>query len=296
MKENNNTSFFTPASDYALKDRGGVRYQWQTTPVKWGDAYSNIYAALYGHGTEDAPAKDFPFHVLQQLLNYSDMQLIGLLNEPSDSKRHIVTRLEPEFRKYEKKKIPDDEPFFVYEDLFEDAYCHTDQYEVACRLRGAECQYSVNILDFEKWAVDNADELPENRYKAPHDDPAALHATIGKLEEENARLLQEIAELRKKISQKEAEGEKSTNIKEWVAERKKYYSGFGRFSETVNMILDRESISKISRNMQAQTELLKDGLSRESIARFFNGGQQIKSKGSLNGDAQRLFDGEKDKP
>lgn len=70
----------------------------QDTPVLWGGVdYANIYAAMVDKGE-----RHVPIPLLLQLFKLSIIQLIDLLNEPSHSKRHIVTRLEEKFRQYEK--------------------------------------------------------------------------------------------------------------------------------------------------------------------------------------------------
>ena len=213
MSDDKEQHFFTRANEHALQDRGGVRFQWQETPVEWGnDEYANIYAALYANGDfqDGTLPNSFPILVLKDLLILSEMQLIDLLNEPSSSKRHIVTRLEESFREYEKTKKPDDMPFFYASDL---NYVYTNLIYFREGLvkdrqhgdRGLACDYCINILDFEEWARNNPDMLPENRYKTTQDDPAELHKKIDELQDKLAKRDQRIKEL-EKAAQDGAEG------------------------------------------------------------------------------------------
>ncbi len=290
-------------NEYMLRDRGGIRYKWQETPVTWcGKGYANIHAALQVECVEKGKKQTIPLCVLQELLQFSDMQWLNLLNSPSSSPRHLMTQLEPAFQQYERTRTHKDKPFFIPEDLFDSDYEHEDADGILVNLRGYVRNYTVDIKDFEKWADDNQDLLPENRYKpvppkdAPDDDPVKLHAQIKELKEKLTEQDNTIKEL-KKAEQDGAQGTDAINLSEWIAKRKDYYAGYGRFSETVSMILDGEPISKTAKNMQAQPRPeIKDGLTRENIARFFNGGQADKTKGTLNADAQHLLDGSKDKP
>ncbi len=153
-------------NEYMLRNRGGVRFKWQETPVNWfGKEYANIYAALYEERDKKGEKLTIPLCVLQGLLQFSNIQLLDYLNVTYSSSCHIITQLEPAFRKYEDTSECGDEPFFIPEDLFGSKYEHKDKQGILVKLRGYVSDYSVDILDFEQWANNNQDMLPENRYK-----------------------------------------------------------------------------------------------------------------------------------
>ena len=228
------------------------------------------------------------------LLEKSPQQTCDVLND--DSTFRLVTSVETKVREHIRRAGyagANDIVFFTVE------MCKDGVYDV---LTDKYIPVTVHYSDLCEWHKHHPEITNTTKVTDDNDKVMQYREMYNSIHEQNKRLKAKLASAEKTIAnlEKAAESiEKQTEIKklaEWIEERKEYYSGFGRFSETVNMILEGAPISKISKNMQSQKEPIKDGLTRENIARLFNGGLPTKEGKSLNTDAQRLFDGKKDKP
>ncbi len=181
-----------PIYELELQNRGGVSYQWQITPIKWGGiVYDNIYTALVIICKRKGIEQNIPFRVLQNLLQMSDIDFLDLLNEPTASKRHIKTNLELKYRIHEKSRKSKDDLFFLMNDDKEIILNNSSMTNSAPVLEES-LAYSVHILTFEAWAKENEDLLPENRYGSTA--IKAAQVKISELQSENNKLKNQLQE------------------------------------------------------------------------------------------------------
>ena len=253
--------FFIRADEYALQERGKLRFQWQAKAVDWhGTPYANIYAALHAERKEKNLPDHIPFDILPGLLCLSEMQLVDLLNAPHESKRHLISNLEEAFREHERKASPDGKPFFTRADIFgfpDDPVWDQKSGDVV-KQHGLESEYSVDVLDLEQWATDNPDMLPENRYRPAPDDPEALRSRIGEM-------TAEIATLRAQLADREQTIKELEKTAQAAAQGADHLRPFWRYVQTC------EQAGKT--DPEIAMELKRDGFSWPSIGMLLHKGE-----------------------
>lgn len=119
-------------------------------------------------------SKYIPIDYIAGLLTLSDQRFVDILNEPADSKKHLITSAEEEFR-------------------------NSDWYFSKYQVFSWDCDLTVELADFEYWLDDNYEFLKENRATPKEDcylpDIDAMQARIADLEAENANLRDRVVEL-----------------------------------------------------------------------------------------------------
>lgn len=142
--------------------RGGVKaFRWDEE--RWSFTVQQdglIGESLYGTVVDlDEALGGIPFTVLKSILactwsGYGEQAFIDLLNEPTASKRHIVTFFEAEFREHE--KTSPDRPFFQRQ--LDWPFVKAS---VPCQfVPESDFPYLIELAELERWAARNADILP----------------------------------------------------------------------------------------------------------------------------------------
>ena len=123
-----------------------------------------------------------PIYIIKRMLKVSDQKFVDILNEDSNSKKHLITNYEEKFR--EERTTT-----YGYKSLF------TKE-----QVLGGISDLSVELSDFEDWLDDNYELLKENRViheEVSHDQEYdTMKARVAELEAELASLKDENAQLR----------------------------------------------------------------------------------------------------
>lgn len=130
-------------------------------------------------------SKQIPIGYIFGLLNISEQKFVDILNENVDSKKHLITNYEEEFR-YERKTLYGYRRLFTKNQVF-----------------GLFSDLSVELSDFEDWLDDNYNLLKENRViheEVSHDQEYdTMKARVAELEAELASLKDENAQFRSEV-------------------------------------------------------------------------------------------------
>lgn len=175
-------------------------------------------------------SKYIPIDYIAGLLTLSDQRFVDMLNEPADSKKHLITSAEEEFR-------------------------NSDWYFSKYQVFSWDCDLTVELADFEYWLDDNYDLLKENRATPKEDcslpDTDAMQARIAELEAENAKLKERVAELENAALQGREAG-KSSDGEEFPAE----YEDHGIFTMVAKLVDARAPVAEIMAALDDEQEFL----------------------------------------
>ena len=139
-------------------------------------------------------SEDLPINYVASLLRLSKQRFVDMLNEPFDSKKHLITS---------------------YEEAFRDGRYFFNTYNVFTH----NSDLTIELLDFEDWLDDNYSLLKENlaiqkeshrevQITAKERDFAALKAELEQARQENAALQAELEKTRAELKQdRQGEGQ-----------------------------------------------------------------------------------------
>lgn len=139
-------------------------------------------------------SEDLPINYVASLLRLSKQRFVDILNEPFDSKKHLITS---------------------YEEAFRDGRYFFNTYNVFTY----NSDLTIELLDFEDWLDDNYSLLKENlaipkeahrevQITAKERDFAALKAELEQARQENAALQAELEQAKEELEKaRQAEGE-----------------------------------------------------------------------------------------
>ena len=212
--------------------------------------YANIYS------------KCLPIVSISEMLKLSEQRFVDMLNEPFNSKKHLITN---------------------YEEYFRDGKHKFNKYEIF----GIDNDIVVELADFEYWLDDNYELLKNNR-ATPKECPAqgtsspewlamqkkvaALEAALADSSAENDKLRAENEEL-KNVALRGGEDGKNGQDEEFPAE----YEDHGLFTVVAKLVYARAPVSEIMAALDEEKEFL----SQRENGYFFHPNPAGKSPSTL---------------